>query len=149
MACLLGLADGIRYYDITLNFSIRYLYTEIYDQSSANAGANNPSFKAGWATWNNFYGQPSLPTVLGGEISPRAWGLHFGMYDAGWSSSLFPNARAALGLPAGFRPFFLSDNSVKYPSLQNNGGGTQSSGLMDLFYAGFSQQPLQVSGGTA
>ena len=47
--------DGIVYYDITMNFTARRLYTSVNVPSTTTT----PAFKKDWATWNHFYAQPS------------------------------------------------------------------------------------------
>lgn len=124
--------DGQRYYDITINWSCRYMYTSL----NVKATGVGFAFKDGWATWNHFYGQP---TTLGQGVINNFLGQKFAMYNVGWSDGVF-------SLFGNYRPLFLNDNQIKYPDPAGGGGGGDTAGnFTDIFSGGMLPQPLKVS----
>jgi hypothetical protein len=122
--------DGQQYYDITLVFDVRCLYTSLNVPSTLTTA----NFQPGWATWNHFYAQPS---TLGMTTANRVLGQKFAMYTVGWTDGYFTSAPGLTG--SGYRPLYLYDTQVKYPNFQG-AGGTVIANVQDLFYAGFYPQ---------
>jgi hypothetical protein len=120
--------DGTTYYDLTLHFSVRRLWEDIYDDLPDGTtwdGAGSPALKSikGWVTWNHAYGIPA-DRITGLQVGSA------GYYSVCWNGGAFQ-------LFGNNRTLYLGDGQKLAAPPPTYAGTFTGAMLADLFTSGF------------